>query len=235
MFMKYAYDLHIHSILSPDGDILMTPNNILNMAHIKKLDIIAVTDHNSLKQLPMIYDIAQSYDFLFVPGVEVHIKEDFHVLCYFKKIEDAMAFDRIIEEIQKKQNHKISSDQGQWITNIDDEPIDHYPYDLLMPLNLTLDELIKEIKPFEHLMVYAHVDRKRYSGLSYVEHTPLDAIELNSKTDFAWIEDHHLENHRIFYNSDAHIITDIAERGEKNMIELEELSIDALFKRVKHG
>ena len=45
--MKYYYDLHIHSALSPCGDEDMTPNNIVNMALIKGLDIIAVTDLNA--------------------------------------------------------------------------------------------------------------------------------------------------------------------------------------------
>ena len=40
-------DLHIHSCLSPCGDALMTPNNIVGMAFIKELDCIAVTDHNA--------------------------------------------------------------------------------------------------------------------------------------------------------------------------------------------
>ena len=44
------YDLHIHSALSPCGDDTMTINNIFNMAYIKGLELIAITDHNSLKQ-----------------------------------------------------------------------------------------------------------------------------------------------------------------------------------------
>ena len=45
------YDLHIHSALSPCAENEMTPNNICNMALIKGLELIAVTDHNSVKQL----------------------------------------------------------------------------------------------------------------------------------------------------------------------------------------
>ena len=44
------YDLHIHSALSPCGDDTMTINNIFNMSYIKGLELIAITDHNSLKQ-----------------------------------------------------------------------------------------------------------------------------------------------------------------------------------------
>ena len=45
--MKYYYDLHLHSCLSPCGDDEMTPYNIVNMAKIFGYDIIALTDHNS--------------------------------------------------------------------------------------------------------------------------------------------------------------------------------------------
>ena len=39
------YDLHIHSCLSPCGDDDMTPANIVGMAAVKGLDVIALTDH----------------------------------------------------------------------------------------------------------------------------------------------------------------------------------------------
>ena len=47
------YDLHIHSCLSPCADDSMTPHNICNMAKIKGLDLIAVTDHNSMRPHPV--------------------------------------------------------------------------------------------------------------------------------------------------------------------------------------
>ena len=53
--MNIAVDLHMHSCLSPCGDELMTPNNIVNMALIKGLDIIAVCDHNTARHLPDVY------------------------------------------------------------------------------------------------------------------------------------------------------------------------------------
>lgn len=47
--MKLYYDLHIHSCLSPCGDEDNTPNNIVNMALIKGLNVIALSDHNTCK------------------------------------------------------------------------------------------------------------------------------------------------------------------------------------------
>ena len=41
MERELSYDLHIHSCLSPCGDDDMTPGNIVGMAAIKGLDVIA--------------------------------------------------------------------------------------------------------------------------------------------------------------------------------------------------
>ena len=56
--MKLFCDLHIHSCLSPCGDALMTPNNIVGMAYIKQLDAIAVCDHNTAENLPAVKEVA---------------------------------------------------------------------------------------------------------------------------------------------------------------------------------
>ena len=45
--MTLACDLHLHSCLSPCGDDDMTPNNLVNMAVLKGLACIALTDHNT--------------------------------------------------------------------------------------------------------------------------------------------------------------------------------------------
>ena len=51
----------MHSILSPCADELMTPNNILNMAMLKELDFVSITDHNTTKQLKVIKELENSY------------------------------------------------------------------------------------------------------------------------------------------------------------------------------
>ena len=50
--MEISYDFHIHSCLSPCADEDMTPANICGMAKIKGLDVIAITDHNTARNLP---------------------------------------------------------------------------------------------------------------------------------------------------------------------------------------
>jgi len=54
------YDLHIHTALSPCADDDMTPNDIVGMAVLNGLDIIAVTDHNSLANARSVIKAAEA-------------------------------------------------------------------------------------------------------------------------------------------------------------------------------
>ena len=66
---EYACDLHIHSCLSPCGDDLMTPPNIVNMAYVKGLDIIALTDHNSARNVRAAIKAAEGLPLTVIPGM----------------------------------------------------------------------------------------------------------------------------------------------------------------------
>ena len=88
------YDLHIHSALSPCGDNTMTINNIFNMAYIKGIELIAICDHNSLKQQFYLDKIIESPVLKgkidYIHGVELQSKEEIHVLDeVIKSIMDA--------------------------------------------------------------------------------------------------------------------------------------------------
>lgn len=222
--MRYAYDLHIHSVLSPCADVLMTPNNIFNMASLKKLDIISITDHNSMKQLAICNELSMSYDMLFIPGVEITVKENFDVLCYFKTIEDALKFDKILETYIDKKLFDSIDLRDQEIVDIHDEVKDIYPYLLINPLSLGIKDLIELLKEFNHILVYAHIDRVFRSGIKYLPLYKLDGVEYKKTISSE------MEQAFTFYNSDAHQITDILEKNEKNTIELDELTIDGFFR-----
>ena len=68
--MRIAYDLHLHSCLSPCGDRDMTPSNLVNMARLAGLDCIALTDHNSCLNVPAARKAAEGTGLTVVPGME---------------------------------------------------------------------------------------------------------------------------------------------------------------------
>jgi len=96
--MKLYYDLHIHSALSPCGSDDMTPNNIVNMCVLKGLDIIAVTDHNSARNVEAIANLGERKGLLVVPGSGGATKEEVHVLCYFHTLDHCYDFQAKWEE-----------------------------------------------------------------------------------------------------------------------------------------
>ena len=76
----------------------MTPANIVNMAKHIGLDVIAVTDHNSCRNLPAVSSYAKKNNIISMFGMELCTIEEVHVLCCFSTLEKAMSFDRYVYE-----------------------------------------------------------------------------------------------------------------------------------------
>lgn len=91
--MNYAFDLHLHSCLSPYGGEDMTPNNIADMCAASGYDIVALTDYNSCGNCAAFQAAAEKRGLLAVPGMELCLREDAHVICLFPSLEQALAFE----------------------------------------------------------------------------------------------------------------------------------------------
>ena len=118
-------DLHMHSCLSPCADDDMTPANICGMAHLKGLDAIAVTDHNTARNLPYVKEAADYYGLILLPGMEITTKEEVHLLGYFKDVETAMEVGEIFTSHLPKMKNKPDFFGNQYVMNTDDEIRDH--------------------------------------------------------------------------------------------------------------
>ena len=71
--MKISVDLHIHTDLSPCGDEMSTPGNVVGMAALNGLDAIAITDHNTLDAYRELSDpnTRNLYKGSIIPGIEI--------------------------------------------------------------------------------------------------------------------------------------------------------------------
>ena len=87
--MKVYYDLHMHSCLSPCGADDMTPNNLVHMAALAGLEVIALSDHNTTRNVPAAVAVGKECGVLVVPAMELTTKEDIHVLCLLPSVEAA--------------------------------------------------------------------------------------------------------------------------------------------------
>ena len=96
--MELFYDLHIHSCLSPCGNDDCTPANIAMLAQMLGLQAVALTDHNTCKNCPAFFKAAEQAGILPIAGMELTVQEEFHVLCLFPQLDQAMKFDELVHQ-----------------------------------------------------------------------------------------------------------------------------------------
>lgn len=210
--MKFFYDMHIHSDLSPCSNEDMTPNNIVNMSYLKGLNIISVTDHNACENLPAIKDVSDKADIFFVPGIEVTTKEEVHVLCYFKYLECAMEFGKVIYDSMQNIKNIPSIFGMQNIYNSHDEIIGSLDKLLINASAYSLKEINLMVKDYHGCMVPAHVNKTSNSLFGILGFVPEDLqinfVEVYPKLS---INERLIKNLKVLNNSDAHNLTDISE------------------------
>lgn len=213
------YDLHIHSALSPCAENEMTPNNICNMALIKGLELIAVTDHNSVKQLKAFSIAAERAGIKALYGAELQTSEEVHVLALFKRLEDAEKLEPWIDEHMPIIPNKIDFFGDQWICNQDDEFVEQEKNLLLVSLTANLEETIGKIHELGGRAILAHVvDRENSitNQLGFIpENLAYDGLEIKSLGEIPrvlarnpWIKEETIW----LIDSDAHRLIDIAEK-----------------------
>ena len=91
--MKFFYDLHLHSCLSPCGSEDMTPADLAAMCALAGLDIVALTDHNTCGNCAAFCRAAERWGLLALAGMELCTQEDIHVVCLFPTPEAAERFE----------------------------------------------------------------------------------------------------------------------------------------------
>jgi len=208
--LKLSYDLHIHSCLSPCGDEDMTPANIVGMASIKNLDVIAVTDHNSCRNCAAVMNLAEQNNIIVIPGMELCTMEEVHILCLFLKLEDALRFEEYVYSklLKIPNNEKIFGKQQ--IVDENDNIIGSEPYLLINATEISFDNLEKLMQEYGGISIPAHIDKNSNSLLSNLGFIPPDSkflcaeIKDRNKTEELCRKNPYLTHCNIITNSDAH-------------------------------
>lgn len=209
------YDLHIHSALSPCANDDMTPNNIINMAKLCGLDTISVCDHNSLKQQEVMGNVAEKLKITYIYGVEVQSMEEVHLCGYFRKKENAFAFQKILDENIFPIMNDIHYFGNQLLMNEFDEVSGVEDILLLQSVNMSVEEVCEAIHACQGLVSLAHVCDKSNSILTQLGFIPknlkFDFIEIKDESQKEMVVQSHprLENICWIVNSDAHYLWDI--------------------------
>ena len=223
-------DLHIHSCLSPCADDDMTPANICGMAHIKGLDAIAVTDHNTARNLPYVKEAADYYGLILLPGMEITTKEEVHLLGYFRDVETAAEVGEIFSSHLPPMKNKPDFFGNQFVMNTDDEVVEVEERLLIGATDLDLAECTKIIREHGGAAVPAHINRGHgllvTLGL-FPEEPDFPVVEVRPELP---VNEKLITGKKRLWSSDAHHLGDILEAVSE--LEPERFSLGGLFEAI---
>lgn len=196
----------------------MTPSNIVGMASLKELDVIALTDHNSCKNCPAAIAAGQEAGLTVIPGMELCTAEDIHVVCLFPSLDRAMKFDEYVYSAIPKIKNDPEVFGEQLIMDKDDNVIGHEELLLVTASNISIDNVYELVKSFGGVSFPAHIDKPAFSVISSFGQFPaeigFDTVEISKNGDFTSLCESHpiLKQKKFISNSDAHYLWDINER-----------------------
>lgn len=215
--MKCYYDFHIHTALSPCGDDDMTPNNIVNMAVLKGLDAIAITDHNSAKNVPACIECAKDKPLVVIPGMEIETAEEIHMLALFDNADALMRLDKIVSENLPDIKNREDIFGEQIIYDSNDNPIEREENMLVTATALDIAAAAGIVRQLGGVAIPAHIDKSSYSIVSNLGFIPdgqeYSAVEVKDPLKIDKLsESNKLDKYLIIHNSDAHYLWDIHEK-----------------------
>ncbi|QTX31444.1 PHP domain-containing protein [Aminithiophilus ramosus] len=231
--VPFQVDLHVHTVLSPCGELEMGAPEIVEKARAEGIDILAVTDHNAADNVPALREAAGDGGPLVIAGIEVQTAEDIHVVTLFRSYGEAADFQGWL---WKKMGPVLNDpDYFGWQVVIDgtNEVVRMEDRLLVQAVGYSVDEVVAETARRGGLSVMAHIDRSSFSYPVVLgpipDELPVDALEVSRRVDAAGLEAfRRLYPRRVFTRaSDAHRLDDLQARWGCRML-LEEPSFDEL-------
>lgn len=211
----------------------MTPNNLVNMAKLLGLDVIALTDHNTSLNCEAAMKIGESVGVTVIPGMELTTSEDIHAVCLFPTLERALEWSSYVDSRRIKIKNRPDIYGEQIIMNENDEKIGEIEHLLLPATEISIMNAHELVKKHGGICFPAHIDRDSLSILSVLgEIDPSCGFTTAELADFSLLEKLRrlhpiLDTLHIITDSDAHYLENM--REAEHTLEPEELSAHSVI------
>ena len=236
--IRYYYDLHIHSCLSPCADDDNTPNNIAGMAKICELNIAALTDHNTCKNCPAFFKAAKRYGIIPIAGMELTTAEDIHAVCLFETLEGALDFDAYVSSHRMLVPNRVEIFGDQLILDENDEVIGIEENYLHPASEVGIDALPGVVAAYGGIAYPAHVDRESNGAIAVLGDFPdvggfknAEFYDGSKKAEYL-SRYPALRSRRILVSSDAHNLWSVREENDSLTLDDEPYSSDKVRKEI---
>lgn len=207
---KYRAELHVHTVLSPCAMVEMIPPLIIREAQSKKIDILAITDHNSTLNCAAVIKAAEGTGITILPGIELHTREEVHVLCIFEKLQLAEEFQSIVDQYYPSGENDMDIFGPQYVVDHTGEFIKYEEHILSQATHLSIDEAWSHVHRLGGLFIPSHIQRSLFGILPTLGFLPqnisFDALEICRNISFeeAVRQNRSIQGYPFIRNGDAH-------------------------------
>lgn len=232
---NYAFDLHMHSCLSPCGGEDNTPANLAAMCALAGLEVVALTDHNTVGNCGAFCEAAARCGLLALPGMELTTAEEVHVVCLFSTLEGARDFGSYV----RTQLPPVKNDPAlfgpQVLMDGEDGVLGEETAFLAGAAAIGIYDAARLVESYGGLAYPAHIDRPSFSLLSNLGlwdgalGFPLAEVSKNCPPDLFDRPD--LKGVRHITACDAHYLDQIPDAHQ--FMELEERGAGLVLKWLK--
>jgi 3',5'-nucleoside bisphosphate phosphatase len=236
----FSCDLHIHTCLSPCAELDMHPSAIVRKALEKKIDVIAICDHNASENAGYVINAAKGTPLVVLPGMEVTSMEEVHMIALFENLEALQTLQKTVyENLAGKNDEDVFGVQA--VVNELGEVEGFNPRLLIGATGLSLNRLVDAVHGLGGLAVPSHIDREMFGLLGQLGFVPpdaaFDALEIYARTGIKKARELYpeLSGHTFITSSDAHYISDIGSSPTGLFLEAPTLAEIGLALKAKAG
>ena len=182
-------DLHIHTCLSPCGELGLSPRTVVARAREAGLDLIAVTDHNTTENAGAVIEAAAGTGLAVLPGIELTTSEEVHLLGLFEAGADLGAFQAEVYRNLPDLPAKMKFVDDQVLVDAEDYVTGFCPRCLFGATGYSVREAVGLIHRHGGLVIACHIDRDSFSLISQLGFIPpglgLEAVEVSPRMNAA--------------------------------------------------
>ena len=179
--------MHVHTCLSPCGDLDMHPAAIVREAAARGLDGVVICDHNAADNVAAAVRAGRAAGCAAVPGVEITTEEEVHLVALLPDVAAAGVLHARVAAALPGLNAPAMFGE-QVIANEDAEVLGFNTSLLAGATSWDLERAVDEVHRAGGLAIAAHVDRERFGMIGQLGFVPpglpLDAVEISASTAF---------------------------------------------------
>ena len=207
----------------------MSPSAMVRQAQALGLSVLALTDHNSTRNMPAFDACCREAGIFPVYGIEVTTREEIHAVCLFDQIHTALRFGKFIESLLPDVPNNPDLFGDQVYVDRHENILGEVEKSLAQAAEITFEQLHEEVSSWNGMFIPAHIDRHAFSVTSQLgflpenTYTAVESVRIPCPfTTYA---------NPVITNSDAHYLADMGVRSWE--IELTECSYQGISRALE--